>query len=84
MSDLVGNPEDRFSRDTAHFILSNNKGIDQTAHQLSLTGAIVVHCRVIVFLKTVRKSEVLEKILISPKISQYMYIVQKSFFWFDA
>ena len=82
MSDLFGNPEDRFSRDTAHFILAaNNKGIDQTVHQLSVIGAIVVHCRVNVFLKTVRKSEVLEKILISTKnISIHVYCSKEFFF----
>ena len=34
MSDLVGNPEDRFSHKEAHTIKTmNNKGADQTAHR---------------------------------------------------
>ena len=53
MSDLVGNPEDRFSHNEAHLLVSsrenklfyaNNKGTDQPVHPFSLSSTFTVLC----------------------------------------
>ena len=48
MSDLVGNPEDRFSQNEAHIISAvNNKGADPTEQMLMVICALDVRiCRI--------------------------------------
>ena len=44
MSDLLGDPEDRFSCDMAHILTNNNKDVDQSVHLHHMITVLLFLC----------------------------------------